>query len=310
MPASYAHMTLVNELFIRLDGDVDFPAEAYSAIGRHLKFCELGAVSPDYPYLALASKSREWADLMHGVHDPMNTLDLIRAGVSRLSGIESDACRHKCLAWLLGYTAHVATDVSVHPVINRKVGPYEDNKTEHRVCEMHQDVFIFRRMNLDMALSGFLERHIGGCADPEDRDRLDPDIAAFWKDILESVFPRHFEANPPEIDKWHEGFNRIMGIANEGGRLLAFARHVAADEGLVYPLPDEDDSQYIEQLGVPGGLLMDYNAVFEKAIVDVRDTWLKVVRAMSGATELAKAGNWSLDSGKDNNNKSVFWSFA
>ena len=55
---------------------------------------------------------------------------------------------------------------------------------------------------------------------------------------------------------------------------------------------------------------MDYNAVFEKAIVDVRDTWLKVARSMSGATELAKAGNWSLDSGKDNNNKPVFWSFT
>ncbi len=307
MPASYAHITLVNDLFNRMGGDADFPPDVYKAVGRHLKFCELGSVSPDYPYLAFSSKHRQWADLMHGVQE-LKTLDVVRAGVTLLPGIDSDSKRHKCLAWLLGYTAHVATDVSIHPVVNLKVGPYESHKTEHRVCEMNEDVFIFEHMNLDMALSEFLERHIGSCSDPNERDRLDPDIREFWAAMLNSVFPDHFKSNPPELDEWHEGFNRIMDLADEGDHLIPFARHVAADVGLLYP--EKADDEYLKQLSVPAGLYMDYGAVFEKAIGDVRDTWLKVVGAMNGSNELAAAGNWSLDSGKDDHNKFVFWSLT
>ena len=36
--------------------------------------------------------------------------------------------QQKGLAWLLGYCAHVATDVTIHPVVEMKVGPYDENK--------------------------------------------------------------------------------------------------------------------------------------------------------------------------------------
>src|SRR3546814_8810785 len=39
-------------------------------------------------------------------------------------------------------------DVTLHPCINSKVGPYAQNKRAHRVCEMNQDVHAFQRLNL------------------------------------------------------------------------------------------------------------------------------------------------------------------
>jgi len=71
VPGSYAHITLVNLARepARLDAGPGLPNPAALALGRWLKHCELGAVSPDYPYLAIGSKgAAEWADLMHYQH--------------------------------------------------------------------------------------------------------------------------------------------------------------------------------------------------------------------------------------------------
>ncbi len=35
------------------------------ALGRWFKYCELGAVSPDYPYLVLKGTATAWADLSY-----------------------------------------------------------------------------------------------------------------------------------------------------------------------------------------------------------------------------------------------------
>ena len=101
MPAAYAHITLANVLSEpqRLERIPGFPTEAIPAILDYFKFCELGAVSPDYPYLALGdSGAAIWADLMHYEQ----TVEVIRAGVRHLRTVEKPA-RDKGLAWLLGY---------------------------------------------------------------------------------------------------------------------------------------------------------------------------------------------------------------
>lgn len=67
MPGSYAHITSVNEAsekrrLLKIEG---FPREAIDAANLHLKFLELGCISPDYPYLDIASgDSKSWADAM------------------------------------------------------------------------------------------------------------------------------------------------------------------------------------------------------------------------------------------------------
>ena len=54
MPGAYAHITLVNEAAnAQALRRARFPQEIVQAVQRHFKFAELGAVSPDYPYLDL-----------------------------------------------------------------------------------------------------------------------------------------------------------------------------------------------------------------------------------------------------------------
>jgi len=101
MPGAYAHITLVNQFrdTNRLDRIDGLPTVAKSALFDWFKFCELGAVSPDYPFLAVGdSDAAEWADLMHYTR----TGEIIRAGVKHLRLLHGEPQR-KCLAWLLGY---------------------------------------------------------------------------------------------------------------------------------------------------------------------------------------------------------------
>jgi len=50
MPGAYAHITMVNKLKEpqRLERIPGFPHDAIAAVLKYFKFCELGAVSPDY----------------------------------------------------------------------------------------------------------------------------------------------------------------------------------------------------------------------------------------------------------------------
>jgi len=146
MPGAYAHITLINLARepARLNAGPGLPSPAGLALGRWFKCCELGAESPDYPYLAVGAQgAAAWADLMHYQH----TGDMVKVGIETVKELTGDV-RDKAFAWLLGYAAHVITDSTIHPVIELKVGPYAQNKTAHRRCEMHQDAYIFQRLNL------------------------------------------------------------------------------------------------------------------------------------------------------------------
>jgi hypothetical protein len=309
MPAAYAHITLVN-LFRetrRLRNLSGSPVEAISAIMKYFRFCELGAVSPDYPYLVmgLGSKgAKKWADIMHYT----KTTEVIRRGAEILSGM-SGASQEKGIAWLMGYAAHVVTDVSVHPVVELKVGPYKGNEKAHRICEMHQDVHIYQRLNMGgIGLSEHLKAGIGRCGDPASPGNLDPDIKALWSDMLQTVHPREFKKNSPKLDKWHSGF--LFGIdkvAEEGGKLIPLARHVALDLGIIYPA--SADSAYIQSLKVPNGT-MDYDGVFDKAVENVAGVWNNIARSIFQKRPglLASMTNWNLDTGKDESKKLIYWS--
>jgi len=86
MPGSYAHIALVNLASekrnpLKIDG---FPREAINAAGLHLNFLEIGSISPDYPYLDVASgDSKKWADAMHYTH----TCWIIDVGAEMVRGL-------------------------------------------------------------------------------------------------------------------------------------------------------------------------------------------------------------------------------
>lgn len=309
MPGAYAHLTMVNvaKESTHLE-KLSFSNPAASALLKYFKFCELGAVSPDYPYLAIGdSAAARWADLMH--YD--RTGEVLQAGISGVRALQGDK-RERAFAWLLGYSAHVATDVTIHPVVELKVGPYAQNKKGHRVCEMHQDAYIWgTRMNLGgVGVSKHLASGILRCTEGNQPGIVDNTVKGLWEQMLRSAHPTETKSNPPQVDKWHNGFDLVVNkIAGEGHRLFPFARHVAANQGLTYPTFDEiDRKEYIDKLKAPTGLL-HYDAIFDHAKDSVGKAWSSIEKAVYGndANAVSFFGDWNLDTGRNNKNELVFW---
>jgi hypothetical protein len=310
MPGAYAHITLVNLLKAphHLESIHGFDPDGASAVLDYFKFCELGAVSPDYPYLApLDKKACAWADAMHYT----NTGDMIKAGVRILAQAERSEDWRKAFAWLCGYAAHVGTDMTIHPVVEIKVGPYAKNKKQHRICELNQDAHIFQRLNLDdIGLAEHLDSGVWGCCDAKDSGKLDPAVANLWRAMLKECHPKETEANHPDLDKWHNSFKSVVdNIAEEGNKLFPAARHLAVNSGMTYPEVAEVDQTFIVGLEVPGGQ-MDYDEIFDKAIVSVKMIWSLIWKGVfTGDKDFEiELGKWNLDTGRDEMKRLVFWS--
>ncbi len=308
MPGAYAHLTLVGLLASSnaLNKEPGFPQAAKADLLANSCFCDLGAVSPDYPYLHLTdSGSAAWADLMHYV----NTDKMLDAGVQavrKLSGI----AKKRVFAWLLGYASHIVTDTTIHPVVEMKVGPYAQNKTAHRVCEMHQDAYIFQRLNIGpVGLSEYLDSGIALCSSSTDKKKLNKDLSTVWRSMLRACHPESYKTAPPTPDSWHSAFITAVDMAEEGRKLFPFSRHVAVNAGVTYPNVKEIDSQYIKRLKTPEGP-MDYDAVFDRAKANVLRIWAALASAVYDADTkyLAQIGDWNLDTGRDTQNELVFWS--
>jgi hypothetical protein len=309
MPGAYAHITLVNHLRLpnHLENIQGFDAEGASAVMDYFKFCELGAVSPDYPYLVpLDKKACEWADFMHYT----NTGDVIKAGIRQLAKMERNEDWRKAFAWLCGYAAHVGTDMTIHPVVELKVGAYAQNKQQHRVCELNQDAYIFQRFNLgNIGLAEYLDSGIGDCCTASDSGKLDTAVANLWKAMLKECYPAEVMSNPPDLNKWHKCFKTLVAkIAKDGNKLLPSARHLAVDSGMTYPAVNDINQKFIRGLKVPGGQ-MDYDEIFDIAIGNVKTIWSLIWKGVFADDKSfeTKLGKWNLDTGRDENNKLVFW---
>src|SRR3546814_6807162 len=89
MPGAFAHLTLVQSAAeARVLRRLNFPQLATNALGKYIKYTELGAVSPDLPYLAFTHpKGFEWADRMHYA----KTDGLIRAAIPRIRQMSGEA---------------------------------------------------------------------------------------------------------------------------------------------------------------------------------------------------------------------------
>lgn len=304
MPGAYAHITAVNRAKIQAKGKLS--NESLYALGTRFPFAELGCVSPDYPYLGGPGQGF-WADQMHY----KNTATLLRSGikaVQQLQGIE----REKGISWLLGMACHMAADMTIHPIIEGIVGPYEKNKAAHRECEMHQDTLIFNTLNLgDVGLTNHLKTGIASCSSPDNRFLLDPAIKNVWLQMLASSYPNALKEGGPEAnpDQWHAGFCTILSGIGGVTKLFPFARHVAADEGLLYPELGKLNETYTVKLKTPEGF-MEYAQLFDRAVINVIHVWIGVDNALNDKSNifLDSLQNWNLDTGKSTTTgKYVFW---
>ena len=308
MPGAFAHLTLAN--FATGDNQLDnagLNRKSKIAISENAPYVELGCVSPDYPYLAISifKDNAKWADYMH--LDNKTDL-LINTGIKQLQSL-SGVQKEKAFAWLCGLVSHIVADVVIHPVVELKVGPYHGNEKAHRICEMHQDTYIYQRMGLGaLGLAEQLSTGIEKCSHDGNKEKLDPLIKDIWMEMLKAIRPDELNEDTPNIDGWHEAFNKNVSIFEEGNKLHPLARHVAVNAGMTYPDEDKVDMQYIENLRVPNGT-MHYDEIADIAINRIAQAWKIIGDAVyqNKESELAHFGGWNLDSGRDTNDQLVYW---
>lgn len=309
MPGAFAHITLVNEASSTNNlNSIELNNKAYDSLLSWLEYIELGAVSPDYPYLALTEKHKSWADFIHFKY---KTKEMILKGIEEIKNIQDEEEQQKLFAWFCGFVAHIITDVVIHPVVELKVGLYEGNEKAHRVCEMHQDAYIYSRLNLgEIGMAEHLKSGIATCNDEGNMELIYKPLKILWGKMFESANPEEFKNNKPEIDKWHHSFYSIVNISEEGNNLFPLARHIAVKQGLTYPLKDAIEDQYIKNIKVPHHKKMNYDDVFDKAIQEVLKSWKLLGDAIyeNKNEYLTFFDNWNLDNGRDKNSNLVFWS--
>jgi hypothetical protein len=99
-----------------------------------------------------------------------------------------------------------------------------------------------------------------------------------------------------------------MKVGESGDKLFAFARHVATEQlGCVYP--NTPDPQYIERLAVPGGVTMNFEEIFRKALRNTIELWGWLALALQKKpSPLDSLISWNLDTGIDEENHMVYWS--
>jgi hypothetical protein len=306
MPGAFAHIASIHHACETSSlQQLDMPRHAKYVLATGQKLMTLGVVSPDYPYLALRnSKQKCWADKMH--YD--NVGGFIRHAVLQikaLTGAEQD----KAFAWLSGYVAHVIADITIHPVIERLVGPYHENALQHRICEMHQDAYVWQTLGLgEVGYADVVSQSIGGCSDPDNNRKLDPLIATVWNNTLAAVYGVEAD-NMPDIHSWHRGFQMVVNSADEGHRLFPFARHVAANLGLCYPNAAEINDRFINHLPTPCGF-EEYDAIFHRAVFNIQQYWCYLAEAVYAAGDTDHFLNWNLDTGQCETGQLTAWGEA
>lgn len=310
MPGAYAHLTMVNSFKTpqSLEAVQGLPPDKALQVTRRTKFVELGSVSPDYPYLSVMDDdAKVWADAMHYT----NVGDRLKAGIEVLRDL-APPVQDKAFAWLLGFSSHIAMDLTIHPIVELKVGEYAENAAEHRTCEMNQDVFIFDKMNFGpLGFAEFIDFGIGRCNAPGDDELIDPDIKQIWMEMLQRTSPAEvLEETPPDMDKWHRRFRTMVDdIAEETQRLPAIARHALAGTGAAYPTLEEVDDTFIIGLETPDGGRIDYEQLFDKAQGSVAHLWSLVARGAFGIDNEYETAihNWNLDNGRRPDGTLEFW---
>lgn len=311
MPGPYAHITLLHELMRpdRLESIFPPASDIPATLVSHFPYAVLGAVSPDYPNLArYDDRASGWADAMHCTR----TCEVISSGIRRVRSAKG-AVRDKLLSWLLGYCSHVAADMTIHPIVEAKVGPYAKNQRQHRICEMNQDSYIYRRMALgEIGEAADFAMAVTCCGNSYDRTQLDHDIATLWSTILEDVHQELFADHPPDIASWHREF--IAAVDSRDGEVLhlfPLAGVIASKMGLAYPAYVTVDPQFVEKQQVPSGkpFLLHYDAIFDLAICNVTTVWGCLEQALraNAPLYLPNSGEWNLDTGRDEHGRLVFW---
>lgn len=325
MAGGYTHLTLVRNAITASRKPIPDLQEIFAYWGR---YTYLGGVSPDYPYLGLDA---DWADLMHkGKTNQMIRCAMPIVHQMRVAQPDSQVWRQQ-FAWLLGFVTHIIADVTIHPVVNIRVGKYEQHKEDHRHCEMNQDVWIYKEITgIDLHVSDNMKSEIRSCGTGVD---LNDDVENLWKGCLEKAYsPR--KLHDDQIDRWHAFFVKLVDLAEVGRKVPVFGRHMASG-ALAYPAKNELDSSFYKNIKVPissdvlntdkpedpffgqpkdSGNPTSFRAIFDKTSAHILEAWKVLSDDMFtsdgklGELHETVFGDWSLDTGIDKASKQLrFW---
>jgi hypothetical protein len=310
MPGAYAHITMAftaahPDVFEKLGLD---DSDAGNLL-QNISFFQLGAVSPDMPYLVgMGSDARSvaWANCMH--HEAV--AERIRAGVAQVRSLPGTK-RYKCLAWLLGFLEHVVFDVFMHPVVNEIAGgPYsESTKAKHQLSEMHQDVYIVKnKFDIhDITGAGIVNTAIKHLHEAGKDKFIDEDIHSVWDYMLRVSTHKFYTDNTPDINSWYHSFVGKLNLQESHPTLVNIGRHMGVK--LIYPALSSLDDAFTKEVPPPKTPKKDYVDLFDAAQEHVVAWWGKTLDAVLKDVPFEETWlqDWNLDTGCDTAKHCVFW---
>lgn len=303
MAGCYTHLTVVSKIIDRkVLTSIGFDKSLSKTLRKWSNYVKLGSISPDLPYLGLGKK---WADKFHYE----KTSQIVREGLVSLFGKSiDDVHTQKQIAWLFGYASHLLTDLYIHPVVEKKVGPYAENATMHRKCEMNQDVWILdKEMHDKLGRCEIFDNTVKTCTETGAEGYfVDATISAFWEMLIKKVYlPRRSPS--PRI--WYFCFVTLMDkFAENPNKHLPITRETL--KNLHYGYPSKPDMDYIDNLHRPAGEHVDFYTVFNGAVEKAKEFWAQMAKALkSEDVSCFTLPDGNLDTGKllSDSKTSIFW---
>ena len=303
MAGCYTHITVISKILDkRVLKRIGLDTSLSKMLREWSNYVLLGAVSPDLPYLGFGKK---WADRFHYEQ----TSQIVREGLVALMDKPFDSVRTpKQIAWLFGYAAHLVTDLYVHPVIEKKVGPYAENATEHRICEMNQDVWILKKeMFADVGRCEIFDNTIKTCTETGAEGYfVDDAISEFWKVLIKKVYS---PLKNPSPRTWFSCFVALMDkFAENPNKHPIITRAALKYSHCGYP--SKPNMDYVDNLHRPNGERVDFYTVFNEAVEKVKMFWAQMAKAIrTKDVSCFTLPDGNLDTGKllSDPETSIFW---
>jgi hypothetical protein len=309
MPGPFTHLMICLK---GMNQDELLGEELTRFLSANYRFVFLGSESPDLPYLSIGVGGNKWADAMHYTRTNSQVISCFEA-LDRIWPLKTKADEIK-FAWLLGYVSHMVADATVHPIVQAIVGPYnesDENKHNHRICEMTMDSLIFEEItHNDLTYAEFSEA-LRFCKDSP----FFPDLLDFWQYNLASNYPGM--EHDPEPHIWFKEYTDAID-AVEGGKVAAIFRHLGAGGDYFYESPNDIRSnapehfqKYYAEVKFPGGSGPFLSNGFYPAVKNVANIWKTLYYGLSshGLHVSQVVRNWDLDTGGDQDAGGVvtFW---
>ncbi|MDC0609747.1 zinc dependent phospholipase C family protein [Vibrio sp.] len=296
MPGTFAYIAALHLATepSKLAGLGSMPNEAKKILSTYSRYAELGALSPDYPYLIFGDREQNrWAELMHSE----KVGELIRSFIFHISSASTSE-KNRCFAWLAGYVSHVITDITIHPVIERCVGRYSENKLNYRMCEIHQDTHLQHYLGLEEF--EFLQRiksDIVSCHEDKNPHLADDAIRNFWSMALTEVYSGYSAKSLPNINLWHKTFVSKMDEFYSLVTDFPLAHHAVKKYGIIPPDKSELDGSFLTELKTPLGI-MHYDEIFNRTVDNIQYYLTELAKVIFSEGDDQIFLNWNLATGR------------